>query len=525
MPVKPPRSSLPRTHKMAELLFEHLCNSSSAVANRVSDDQNGWDMIVEFPQTTTTRPPDTARPAITCLVQIKSSVRLTASYKLKLSNALRFARHSLPCFVVKAEFEEDGKTLDSWYLQHFWHGQIEATLRSVREAHVKEGVSLNRRTISFKFDPSERVGPDILIETLLKMVERVPSYASAKSTFAEKVGYEKGSGVGTFSVRGEDAMLTLIDTMTGFADGVGVENFILTPARFGILEPAPIEGPISARLTARVKPIATCTVVLFSADRSQQISLSGEVYTPSIPNLPKNLRRMRIHTSVFDMAISPFCDVKTAEGDVKSSFDFDASYTLPDLCDKVTAFSWLQKGSVEFEVWLDGKQALAGHLSASMPTAPSWAALAFVLKSLRDFVPAAQQPNELMFRVSDFSDMKLLVELVAMLRAEDATIEFAAAGPVKGLRSIKHYIMPVCFDIGPVTYFGICRYDIFALEEKSGQIRIKLRNGTLISKAVLRGAMGENIDFVAAEIKMAESVYGIGRSDTLFQMPDLSVFQ
>jgi hypothetical protein len=513
----------PRTPKLAELLFEQFCNAAGAVANRVADDQNGWDLIVEFPQPQTDRPADTTRPAATCLVQIKSSVRPSASYRLKLSNALRFARHALPCFVVKVDFKADGKSPDRWYLQHFWHDQIKTSLKAVREEHAKGNDGLNRHILSFKLNEAEKMEQDALFQKMLETIATIPDYAIAKSTYAEKVGYENGAGTGKFSLRGDAALQTLIDAMTGFTDGVEVENFTFTPARFGIPERKPLEGRTNAKLKVTSKPVATSDITLFCPDRSEQVQLPAEIYSPGMPGLPKELRRMRIHTSIFDMAVSPFSNDDKADGDVKISFDFDSAYALPHLCDTATVFGWLQKGAVEFEMWFDGRRTLEGHLTATIPTgAPSWSALAFVLKRLRDFVPAPQQPKGLLFRVSDFAEMKQLLKAAQMLGAEDATLRMTMAGPISHPGEVNRYIMPVYFDVGPATYFGVCQYKIKEFDIENNRLKIVLAEGTLLSRAVLRGSVTENIDFINAEIEAAEQRYSIGSSGVLFHRPDLS---
>jgi hypothetical protein len=514
-------NSKPRTPKLAEVLFEVLCDSSGAVANRVSDDQNGWDLIIEFPQAITARPPDTTRPAITCLVQVKSSTGRTPSYRVKLSNALRFARHPLPCFIVKVEFREDGKTPHRWYLQHFWFPQIEKTLRTVREEHSRGNVDLNRHIITFQLKESEQVEPERLVDQMLKTVEAVPNYSTTKISYAEKVGYEKGSGVGSFSVQGDDAVMTLVDAMTGFTDNVvEVENFTFIPSRFGIPEPKPLEGPTTAKLKVQSRPVASCNMILSSPDGKEQISLPAEIYTPGMPSLPKPFQRMRIHSSILDIAASPFAKDGLGDGDVKISFDYDNAYGLPELYETAAIYGWLQSGSLGFEVWYDGKRALAGNLSANFPErSPNWTALAYIIKILRDFVPASQQPNGLKFKVADFSDMKSLYKMVGIMSVADATINLTTADPVENPGDVTSYVLPFFFGVGSVTYFGVAQYNISALRIEGTQFEIKLRNGTLVSRAVLRGSVTENIDFIEAEVKAASDRHAVGHPNTLFQMP------
>ena len=511
-----------RTPKLSELLFEHLCAASGVVANRVSDDQNGWDLIVEFPQQPTTRPPDTNRPAVTCLVQIKSSVKTNASYRLKLSNALRFARHPLPCFIVKIEFRSDGKTPSGWHLQHFWHDQIKKTLKTAREEHSNGHDDLNKTILTFKLDESEKVASEALIGLIQTVVNSIPNYATAKSDYAEKIGYESGAGAGRFSLRGEDAVVTLVDAMTGFNDGVEVENFSFTPSRFGIPERAPLEVSTAAKLTITTKPIAVTDVILFSPDRQEQLSLPAEIYTPALPDLPKNLLRMRIHTAILDMAVAPFTDGATGMGDVKISFNFDLSYSLPQLQDTASVFGWVQKGPVEFELWYDGKLALTGQLSAAMPEyVPSWAALAYIAKSLHEFVPTSQQPKGLLFRTADFSDMKSLIQAAGIMQANAATMRFSMVGLFQEPGEIKRFVWPFFFDIGSATYFGICQYDISRFEIEEKHFTLGLDNGILLSRAVLRGSVAENADFILAEIEATEKRVSLGDPGVLFQKPDL----
>ena len=106
-----------------------------------------------------------------------------------------------------------------------------------------------------------------------------------------------------------------------------------------------------------------------------------------------------------------------------------------------------------------------------------------------------------------------------MLGAENATLRMTMAEPINHPGDVNRYIMPVYFDVGPATYFGICKYKIEKFEIDANRLKIILTDGTLLSRAVLRGSVADNTDFINAEIAAAEQRYSIGSSGVLFHRP------
>ena len=99
--------------ELGQKAVEYWANQVGISANRSAPDLTGWDVILEFPQTTDppagiVLPLDNTPPPIQCLVQVKATDKRRGKVQVKLSNWKRLIQSPLPCFYLVLEF--DGQT-------------------------------------------------------------------------------------------------------------------------------------------------------------------------------------------------------------------------------------------------------------------------------------------------------------------------------------------------------------------------------------------------------------------------------
>ena len=97
-------SPRPRPDRNAEGEVARLCRALGASVQNVTEDDHGWDLLVEFPPRIDTAFPDLDPPLTRCLIQVKSTQSRLTSTRVKLSNAVKFANDTMPCFVVLATY-------------------------------------------------------------------------------------------------------------------------------------------------------------------------------------------------------------------------------------------------------------------------------------------------------------------------------------------------------------------------------------------------------------------------------------
>src|ERR1051325_6434199 len=99
--------------KIGESALDGWVGDAGITANRVSQDETGWDFLLEFPLSQRdlieSRLPLDKEPApLQCFVQVKSTDDKPGKWDIKLSNWVRFVKNLVPAFFLILEF--DGKS-------------------------------------------------------------------------------------------------------------------------------------------------------------------------------------------------------------------------------------------------------------------------------------------------------------------------------------------------------------------------------------------------------------------------------
>jgi hypothetical protein len=512
----------PRTDKLAENIFEHLCVAARLTVNRVGDDQNGWDFIVEYPSAEGRfSSPDTKPPGLTCLVQIKSTGGGGKSYRIKLSNALKFAKNSLPCFTLIVVFAKDGVTPKHFRLQHFGETQIADALRAARTAHSKGADEMNRELISFAVSTSDDVERDAIVARIATLASK-PDYTATKLKFAADVGYEGGGGKGKFSVKLDD-MGQFVDALLGLSKEVPITHFEFREARFGIPGRDAVVVTEPGRIKITPEPFKHCAVIVSSPDNVEEIHMAGDVFTPGIPSLPVKYRKIRIRTDLLELTVQVGESGEISFGDVKASFDPQSRVTLEKIDHLAALWSWFAAGDAGLEIRVEGKKLLNGKIGdTDAKVEPYWRALRRLTKALSGFVHASLWPPGAEFTLQDFRDLDPIVEFVGTISGDSGTATLKV-DQSQLLGSQTQFLMHAGLELGNVFFFAIVQYRIEKFDLEPGAVKLHLENPSPRHRAVLSGNAASNRAYIRDEMLAADRAANRDAPDEVISwVPDAS---
>jgi hypothetical protein len=465
------------------------------VVNAASDDQNGWDCIVEFPPPPSDQPADLAPPGPILFVQVKSSLKATKSCRLTLANALKMTRHPLASFVVLVTYER-GVDDPSIYVRHLWSPLMETVLEEVRRADADK-VALNKRLLRVDFTEADRKNG----QALERMVELVDSfghnYATQKQAVVDKAGREAGYPAGKLTFGAGVDVGALVDLSLGLIDAIEVDNVTVEDLRFGLKSAKAVEV-VSGRITIKPTPVAVCTVTLLTpgADRSE-INLRGQIFASGLPNLPRELRKFRVLTDLTDFVLTP-------DGPVSASVGLDTGERLPfeTICAAAAIFAWAETRPLDYQVWVNGRVFLSGRWDLDPIETKYWPHLDAVLEPLAALAAPARRPPDLGFTVIELlKDSKRLSEFHGVLRDPTLTIRFelqdssAALAAAESCRGVHQ------LEFGGYLFLALVQRPMNKVDLVGAKAKLSLGAPTLLFGAILTGSAEEHRGYVTSEMQ------------------------
>lgn len=285
-----------RSGRPAQDEFKLLCSQGNITCNPSSEDDHGWDFIIEImaPESDNL-PADKVSAPRQVLVQVKSTNSKFAKTRIKLSNALKFAQTALPCFIVLFQYKK-GKR-QHIYARHFWKTLMERSLERGRIASV-EGKPINQSVVNVSFTDEDDHSSD-LIQWMIDTVNAFPiEYGKEKRELAENLGYESQNYRGEVSIGPLKGIEEIVDHQLGLTESLPVQRIKLVDSRFGIDAPTPLHEGTSGQITLRPNDSKEWTLVLQASDY-EPISLQATVKSPAIPGLPLDKFKILIETWLF----------------------------------------------------------------------------------------------------------------------------------------------------------------------------------------------------------------------------------
>ena len=334
-----------RIGRPAQNLFKLLCSQARVTCNSSQEDDHGWDFIIELtPLQDTDKPADKTPGVKKALIQVKSTHGKTPTTRIKVANALKFAKDDLPCFVVLFHYMKNPEP--QIYVQHFWKELIERALKRSRQASA-ENRHIRKVEMQVSFSLEDNHSND-LVSWITSMVQDLPvDYSSTKRSLYESIGYEDRNYRAEIAFGPIKGIEEIVDHELGLTEYLPVSKIRLIDSRFGIDAPVPILESDQGRIQIRPNNIGGCTLAL-QTSTGKLLRFETSVRTPAIPNLPRGK---------FKMAMETWCFVAIV--------DSDGSFTLqvnnlwneklsPDKLQELSQFlSW---GGEELSLKLSGEQ-------------------------------------------------------------------------------------------------------------------------------------------------------------------------
>jgi hypothetical protein len=365
-----------RLPRFAETKLQNLCAEAGALCHEVTEDESGWDYLVEFPPKPHAGPAESAPPNAASYVQVKSTETAQMSCRIKLSNALRAAQSPQPWFIVfmKAHKKTHGVTI---YAIHFWEDLIRRTLEAVRKAEVK-GTPLNRATLPIRFGAGDNKTNN-LISWMQQSIDAVkPEYDEVKRSLFKTVGFESGYGEGTLTVQASNEE-EIIKNFLGLGEGLRVQHFSFTPSRFGIPASAPEVEATEGTVVITPSHVGDVEVRVRSHASAHPIVMPGKAYVLNIPGMDDGFKRLRFSAAFLDL----IWKIGGAT-DFSIRFDHNLKHDLVTLENYTTMNEWLTRGAIDVQVWRDGMRAFAGALQVDPAKLwPNWKIAASASRLLR----------------------------------------------------------------------------------------------------------------------------------------------
>ena len=322
----------------SEKHFDSLCSEVGAISNRSQEDQTGWDFLVELPPDNHAHlPPDLRQIEQTVRVQVKSKEDGKPTSRIKLSNALRYAKSSDPCFLVLILANAGGHPIRI-FAKHYWDVLIERTLKRLRENEAN-GKEPHKSYLTVSFDSADEHTDDLLTWMRERIGSIGPEYTAVKRKIVSSVGYEDGgkSGIITFD---SSMVENFIDHTIGLLPDFKPERVQLVDQRFGVKAKKPLFDGRPTYMQMQVEP-KPCRLTIRAKDH-RVLKLDGEIYASGFlgPN-----SKVRIKATPIEL-------ITKGEYQITITYDFDGKtqHNLKNLRQLARLHSMAQQGPLEFSI-------------------------------------------------------------------------------------------------------------------------------------------------------------------------------
>ncbi len=288
----------PRYAEDAEHTFKAFCSRVGVLPQTVSEDETGWDCLVQFPLDGFDGPAEEAPPDQEAMIQVKSTIKLTPSTKVKLSNVVNMCKDPKPWFLVLMHRPKGGA--DKWYVHHVNRAWMEQGLAEARAARI-EGVKLNRRFLSVTFNEHDEHSADLLQWIEAQIAEPLPVYGTEKLKHYEECGYEDGHEILTFEVDGatDEVALAFLGKQK-----ISAFNLKRIGTRFGIADKEVTYLADHGQISLEPLRRRSCRVLLEPEGLDDKLDV--EAYCTSTPfPLTHDLARLRIDAGILEFLMKP----------------------------------------------------------------------------------------------------------------------------------------------------------------------------------------------------------------------------
>lgn len=291
-----------RYARSAERLVADAFRNYDALYQEVSEDESGWDGLVELKYDSHDIDSPHTHPK-RFFVQVKSTTSPHPTAQVTLSNSLRSCRNDDPWFIVLVQETNSGTRV---FIRHYWKEIMDDTLQKVW-ALKQKGIKINRKKHSLSFSGFE-IAEGNIAEHMINTVKSFGhDYRAEKRRIFETSGFENGCGIGTFILHNSKISF-LEKAFLGIPVKVPVESFGFRRERFGIMEA--IESISHNDVEIKISPIdpPPTSIRISSKDESESVVLTGSYFTNSQINFENDNQKIRLHAEFMQILITRHAD-------------------------------------------------------------------------------------------------------------------------------------------------------------------------------------------------------------------------
>lgn len=472
-----------RSGRTAEYEFGRLCSRAGVTCNKSSEDDHGWDFIIEIaPQKQSGQPADKVPGIRQVLVQVKSTKSKFPKTGMKVSNALKLAKSELPCFVVLFHYTPSSEA--RIYVRHFWAELMERALLRGRQASA-ENKKPHKVRMEIGFSDEDEHSADLIHRIIATVNEHSVEYPEKKRALCNTLGYgERNYRVeATFSQL--DDIEELVDHQLGFTDYLPVSNIKFVDSRFGIDAPVPMWESDHGQIQIRPNNTKKCKLV-FQNSNGDDISLEATMRRPAIPNLPPDK---------FKIAIETWCFTATffSDGSISAEIPdmWNEKLSLERLSEYVTFLSWggekISMKIVDYEfdpLKMRGTLSLTGRKEFLTK-------MSDIVRTLREIQKRAGV-SDVNLTLQDLNcSFRELLLFHEILTAEDMQLSGDWEPPLKTDDSFYRVLGHCDFEVGGFTFFVV--FDALATDLSAEGGGTKLDCGKRVLRECFVGDDGDGI--------------------------------
>ncbi|MFW2342014.1 hypothetical protein [Brevundimonas sp.] len=513
-----------RIDRNAEDDIARLCRFAGASVQKVSEDDNGYDLIVEFPPQVETAFPDTDEPLTRCLIQVKSTQSRRKNTRVKLSNALKFAKDELPCFVVLVTYPSASLDYERIYLRHIWTTDMATALEKARLCS-SEASPLNKRHISVNFNDSERVDSELSNRIITEITRQGTKYGERKKQIRDSLGYEDGWGDGHFILAQGHDQQDLQDLLLGRRDELPIDSFTITEKRFGV--PGATRSGGAGKLTVKVEPRARCVITLQRRGSQEQLSWTGGIFASGMAWLPPEQQKVRIAAGPLDLLISTDRTMKPTW-----SAPLDELCSLDDLERNARFRSWMDGSQIDLDVWADQGSKFSGTLTFSDADANAdadadpdadkkWEEIIEAIQAISRAVPLERRPDDMKTSMSSLLERFQYHRQFAAL-TQTAPLSLRVENP-EGLEAefstATHVVFPCVTKVGNYFVVSVVEREVISVTSEDTTITFSTRSGRILRGTTLHHS-GATDDLVAKEVEWVRARAEAGDRAVLSFQPE-----
>lgn len=484
-----------RTDRIAEDQVANLCRLKGGIVTPVKEDENGWDLMVEFPPAVESAFADQDPPLRRCLIQVKSTQSRRPYTKVKLSNALTLAKDPLPCFTILLTYPRPDQ-FEAAYLQHVWGSNMMDALFKARKAQA-EGKLLHKQTLPISFAAVDRHDGDV-ISALLRAIDDVgPGYAEKKRQLSEAMGYENGWGELNFTLADDHTVKDLDDLMLGLRPDLPITAVSITERRFNI--PGPVQNADSGRLSVVEHPPEKCVLTMTHGDDPEELVWSGQVFK-GLDFLPSKERRVRI-------VAGPLTVMLGGDGSVKANWTAprDAPRQLDELIRDVRFRSWMDGSKVFLTVWRErGEFKPIGLTFDDDEGDEIWPQLLAAVKAIARVVPAERRPLDLRVSLNALVDRIEHHRMFAQLSGPDRhAMRIDTDDPAEiGFEGVTHIVLPWAIPLGDYFLVAVVERAVSRVTRTDRKVYFDTSDGRVLRGTSIRASAATD-ELLAAEVRWA----------------------